>query len=330
MLTVGVLLVVSVLSGRKVKDAMSFTTGGKAGGWMVCGAILGTLVGGQSTIGTAQLAFAYGLSAWWFTIGAALGALVLGVVYAGPLRRSGCSTLMEVVRKQYGRRAEMVGSTLFLVLAMALFASCGTSHIRDYGVNWDYIEPNYWQMAVILDSMDVTHITKALEKDDFHRIADGTDGAHQWEKHWGEFKTVIRVKPHELVEACIWPLDNQTAYDRRRIVCDQTDRAKGNELSWAYDFDSLAIDATLRYGLERPDRLDSTYTGTARRSFWFRWRDISGYWDGDYSAYYDARATVDYTNGYRTTVQGRNFPVTDSLTGQLLPYVRYTLSHLEP
>lgn len=113
--TVGVLLAVSVLYGRKVKDARSFTTGGKAGSWMVCGAVLGTLVGGQSTIGTAQLAFAYGLSAWWFTIGAALGALVLGVVYAGPLRRSGCSTLMEVVRKQYGRRAETVGSILFLV-----------------------------------------------------------------------------------------------------------------------------------------------------------------------------------------------------------------------
>lgn len=115
LLTVGVLLAVSILSGRKVKDAKSFTTGGKAGSWMVCGAILGTLVGGQSTIGTAQLAFAYGLSAWWFTIGAALGALVLGVVYAGPLRRSGCSTLMEVVRKQYGRRAETVGSILFLI-----------------------------------------------------------------------------------------------------------------------------------------------------------------------------------------------------------------------
>ncbi len=115
LLTVGVLLAVSVLSGRKIKDAKSFTTGGKAGSWMVCGAILGTLVGGQSTIGTAQLAFAYGLSAWWFTIGAALGALVLGVLYACPLRRSGCSTLMEVMRQQYGRRAETVGSILFLV-----------------------------------------------------------------------------------------------------------------------------------------------------------------------------------------------------------------------
>lgn len=115
LLTVGILLAVSILSGRKVKDAHSFTTGGRAGSWMVCGAILGTLVGGQSTIGTAQLAFAYGLSAWWFTIGAALGALVLGVLYAGPLRRSGCTTLMEVVRQQYGRRAETVGSVLFLI-----------------------------------------------------------------------------------------------------------------------------------------------------------------------------------------------------------------------
>ena len=115
LLTVGILLAVSILSGRKVKDARSFTTGGTSGSWMVCGAILGTLVGGQSTIGTAQLAFSFGLSAWWFTIGAALGALLLGIVYAKPLRSSGCSTVMEVVRKQFGRRAETVGSILFLI-----------------------------------------------------------------------------------------------------------------------------------------------------------------------------------------------------------------------
>ena len=115
LLTVGVLLAVSLLSGRHVKDAAGFTTGGRSGSWMVCGAILGTLVGGQSTIGTAQLAFSFGLSAWWFTIGAALGALVLGLLYAKPLRNSGCTTLMEVVRRQYGRRAETVGSILFLV-----------------------------------------------------------------------------------------------------------------------------------------------------------------------------------------------------------------------
>ncbi len=115
LLTVALLLVLSWVAGRKVKDAHSFTTGGNAGSWMVCGALLGTLAGGQSTIGTAQLAFCYGLSAWWFTIGAGLGALVLGLFYAGPLRRSGCSTLLEIVSREYGRKAETVGSILFLI-----------------------------------------------------------------------------------------------------------------------------------------------------------------------------------------------------------------------
>ena len=114
-ITVALLLAVSWLSGRNVKDAHSFTTGGTSGSWMVCGALLGTLAGGQSTIGTAQLAFSYGLSAWWFTIGAGLGALVLGVFFSSPLRRSGCTTLLEVVSREFGHKAETVGSLLFLV-----------------------------------------------------------------------------------------------------------------------------------------------------------------------------------------------------------------------
>ncbi|MCQ2274725.1 MAG: hypothetical protein MJZ86_08040 [Bacteroidales bacterium] len=115
LITIGLLLVVSVWSGRKVRDVQSFTTGGHSGSWMVCGAILGTLVGGQSTIGTAQLAFSFGVSAWWFTIGAALGALVLSLVYAGPIRRSGCTTLLQIVAREYGRKAQTVGSLLFLI-----------------------------------------------------------------------------------------------------------------------------------------------------------------------------------------------------------------------
>ena len=114
-ITVALLLAVSWLSGRHVTDEHSFTTGGTSGSWMVCGALLGTLAGGQSTIGTAQLAFSYGLSAWWFTIGAGLGALVLGIFFSAPLRRSGCTTLLEVVSREFGHKAETIGSLLFLV-----------------------------------------------------------------------------------------------------------------------------------------------------------------------------------------------------------------------
>lgn len=114
-LTVVLLLVVSIASGKGVKDGKSFSTGNGSGSWMVCGALIGTMVGGQSTIGTAQLAFSYGLSAWWFTIGAAIGSLVLALGYARSIRHSQCTTILEIVGKAYGKRSETIGSVLSLV-----------------------------------------------------------------------------------------------------------------------------------------------------------------------------------------------------------------------
>ena len=53
--------VVGIYAGRKVKTAADFTVGGrKASASVVAGTIMGTLVGGASTIGTAQLAFQFG------------------------------------------------------------------------------------------------------------------------------------------------------------------------------------------------------------------------------------------------------------------------------
>ena len=104
---------VGILSSKKVKTADDFSrAGGKAGTWVVCGTIMGTLIGGQSTVGTAQLAFTYGISAWWFTIGAALGCVILAIGYVIPLRRSDCTTLLEVVSKEYGKKTEVLGSVL--------------------------------------------------------------------------------------------------------------------------------------------------------------------------------------------------------------------------
>ena len=99
-ITLALVAGVSIYSGRKVKSAADFDVGGKrAGAVEVAAAIMGTLVGGSSTIGTAQLAFDYGMSAWWFTLGAGIACLILALVYAIPLRRSGCSTLVGMIRK---------------------------------------------------------------------------------------------------------------------------------------------------------------------------------------------------------------------------------------
>lgn len=69
---------IAMISGRNVRSTREFTVAGNRAGWqIVAGIIVGALVGGSSTVGTAQAAFVYGLPAWWFTLGAGLGCLVL-------------------------------------------------------------------------------------------------------------------------------------------------------------------------------------------------------------------------------------------------------------
>lgn len=116
---IGVILVlvliacVGAYSGRKVNNAADFSNGGgKTGPWIVAGTIMGTLVSGQSTVGTAQLAFTFGMSAWWFTLGAGIGCLVLAVRYTAPLRHSGSNTLLAVISGEYGHMAGYIGSVL--------------------------------------------------------------------------------------------------------------------------------------------------------------------------------------------------------------------------
>ena len=112
-LVVGLILAVGLLSGRRVKDSSDFLSGsGKAGTFLVAGAIMGSLVGSQSTMGTAQLSFQFGFSSWWFTLGCCFGCLALGLVYTRKLRQSGCITELAIVTKEYGPASGTLSSVL--------------------------------------------------------------------------------------------------------------------------------------------------------------------------------------------------------------------------
>lgn len=82
---------------------------------IIAGIMMGTLVGGSSTVGTAQLAYNYGLSAWWFTLGGGIACLIVGLVYCVPWRRSGCMTLNGIISKEYGPAAGLSSSLLTAV-----------------------------------------------------------------------------------------------------------------------------------------------------------------------------------------------------------------------
>jgi SSS family solute:Na+ symporter len=126
---------VGIYAGRKVKSAEDFSTGGrKSGSVLVSGTLLGTMVGGAATIGTAQLAFRVGLSAWWFCLGAGLGLAIFASGFGRRLYQSSLHTIPQVLVKTYGSRVGPLASVFTslgiyfgLVSNMLSFVALGTS-----------------------------------------------------------------------------------------------------------------------------------------------------------------------------------------------------------
>lgn len=113
--TLALITAVGIYAGKKVKSARDFTTGSNLGSPMIAGSLIGTLVGGSSTIGTAQLAFDYGFSAWWFTLGGGIGLCILALVFAKPLYNSGLTTLPQILTREYGKRIATLSAVLMSV-----------------------------------------------------------------------------------------------------------------------------------------------------------------------------------------------------------------------
>lgn len=112
-LTLALIAAAGIRSGRQVKSASDFAIGGgRSTAFMVAGAIIGTLVGGSSTVATSQLAFEFGFSALWFSLGGGVGCLLLGLFLVRPMRKSGYLTLQQMIQQEYGPKAGFFSSVL--------------------------------------------------------------------------------------------------------------------------------------------------------------------------------------------------------------------------
>lgn len=119
--TLIVMIAVGLYAGGKVKSSADFATGGRqAGASVIAGAILGTLVSGASTIGTAQLAFQYGFSAWWFTLGGGIACAVLAFGTAPRFYRSSTDTIPQYLVQTYG---SAIGPLSTVFSAVGIFLS---------------------------------------------------------------------------------------------------------------------------------------------------------------------------------------------------------------
>jgi len=100
MLSLVATLIITMLPGiiaaRRIKSADDYNVGGRSAGvGIVAGSIIGTIVGGAATVGTAQLGYSIGLTAWWFTLGSGIALFIMAAFYAKPLRASGLTTVAE-------------------------------------------------------------------------------------------------------------------------------------------------------------------------------------------------------------------------------------------
>lgn len=125
-------LAVSVWCGRRSMGATGFSLGGrKAGSGMVAGIISGSSIGGGATIGTAQMAYQYGIVAWCFTLGVGVGLILLGRFFARPLRESGLETVPQYLEQCYGRGA---GPIVSLLSCLGIFFACCSSVLPGIGM----------------------------------------------------------------------------------------------------------------------------------------------------------------------------------------------------
>lgn len=114
-------LAITALALRRagsVRSREDFTVAGRRlGAPGVSWVIIGTLVGGASTIGTVQMAYTHGLEAWIFTLGSGVACLLLGLFFSRALREGGVITVSELLGSRFGRRFQ-VYSSLFTSLGM--------------------------------------------------------------------------------------------------------------------------------------------------------------------------------------------------------------------
>ena len=123
----------SINAGKKVKSAEDYSVGGRsAGASMVAGGLLGTAVGGAATVGTAQMAFANGFVALWFTLGCTAGFVIQGLFYANRLLQTRLTTVPEFLVVNFGSNAGPVAS---VVASAGIFFSVVTSMITATHLN---------------------------------------------------------------------------------------------------------------------------------------------------------------------------------------------------
>ena len=108
--------IIGFLSKSKVKTSKDFISGGSKLGVMgVTSMLMGSIIGGASTVGTAQMAYNRGVGAIWFIFGLSVSSIILGLFYSTQANKKYVETIPQIIGNTYGKKARTASSILLSI-----------------------------------------------------------------------------------------------------------------------------------------------------------------------------------------------------------------------
>lgn len=127
--------VAGYLGKLKVNNSKDFiVAGNKLGIVGVTSMLMGSIIGGASTVGTAQMAYTRGFAAIWFITGLSVASIILGLIYSKQVDKKANETLPQIIGNTYGKKTRTASSILLslgmfihingqIIACMALFTA---------------------------------------------------------------------------------------------------------------------------------------------------------------------------------------------------------------
>ena len=115
----GVLVVAGIIGSLKAKSSEDFILAGRnLGMFMYLGCLSAVILGGASTIGTAQLGYEHGLSGIWFVTMIGLGIITLGTIFIKRISSLKVTTISELLGKRYNAQAQIISAVVAAIYTL--------------------------------------------------------------------------------------------------------------------------------------------------------------------------------------------------------------------
>ncbi len=136
-----------VRTGRTGSAADFFVSGRNGSGLRITGSLVATIIGGSATLGVAGLGYSMGLPALWWLMSGAIFLVILGIFFAGRVRKMEVYTLPEILYMQYGS-----GTLRIIASAVIVIAWLGVigAQIAATGKIMNILWPGHFSLSVIL------------------------------------------------------------------------------------------------------------------------------------------------------------------------------------